>query len=393
MSYTQILHERVVDAPGMARPILDRLSLLRKSADVPAIAERVPPRPLRTRPRFTVVIPCYNYGRFLPGAVESVTSQAAVEVDIVVVDDASTDDTAAVAARLGAADSRVRVVTNPRNLGHVRTFNAGLEIATGEYLVRLDADDLLTPGSLERAAALLEAFPDIGLVYGHPRHFSTPSPPRPRVGRASWTVWSGPDWVAERCRRGVNCITTPEAVIRRSVVDRIGGLDTRLRFAQDMEMWLRVAAVSDVGRVNGIDQALHRDHPASMSVTDGAGHLTDLVERRTVFEVLLEGSPGRIEAPDLLLLTARRALAGEALSAAVRLYDRGKYAEGEVSALVDFATSSYAGCAALPEWRRLSARRRLGPARARRSPAGTSRLVMNRLDGELSYLAWTRTGL
>lgn len=285
----------------------------------------------------TVVIPCYNYGRFLRDAVESATSQEGVDVQVIIVNDASPDDTATIADELAAADHRVEVIHNEANLGHVRTFNRGLELAKGEFLVRLDADDLLTPGCLSRAVALFDAEPSLGLVYGHPRHFTTDEPPAPRTRAVTWTVWDGRDWLRERCRRGVNCITTPEAMLRMSVVDRLGPLDTRLRFAQDMEMWCRVATVADVGRVNGVDQALHRDHLASMSATDGEPILVDLIERRTVFEAVFTGTGAALSDAPALHRLARSALSREALWRAWRVLRAGGEPErvAELTAFVD----------------------------------------------------------
>jgi glycosyltransferase involved in cell wall biosynthesis len=217
--------------------------------------------------------------------VGSALAQDEVDPQVIIVDDASTDDSAEVAARFARSDQRVSVVRHLANTGHVQAFNDGLEVATGEFIVRLDADDLLTPGSLARAVALFDAFPKVGLVYGHPVHFTDAVPPGARSTVRRWRVWRGEDWVAYRCARGVNCITTPEAMIRASVVYSIGGLNTALHFAQDMEMWLRAASVSDVGWIDGADQALHRDHPGSMSATNGSGQLLDLQERAKVFDV------------------------------------------------------------------------------------------------------------
>ena len=84
-----------------------------------------------------------------------------------------------------------------------------------------------------------------------------------------------------------------------SVVNRVGPLDTRLRFAQDMEMWCRVAAVSDVGRVNGADQALHREHSQSMSATAGSAPLTSLEERRQVFASVFGSTGSKLPAAPL----------------------------------------------------------------------------------------------
>lgn len=355
------------------------------------VAELAPER----RPLVSVIIPCYNYARFLPESVGSVLSQAGVEVEVIVVDDASKDDSAAVAAAFAARDPRVRLVRHATNTGHVVAFNDGYAHATGEFIVRLDADDLLTPGSLARAVALFDAFPSVGLVYGHPHHFETETPPAPQTAVRSWTVWSGADWIAERCRKGFNCITTPEAIIRADVMRSIGGLDTRLRFAQDMEMWLRTAAVSDVGHVDGPDQALHRDHPTSMSVTDGAGELTDMRERRKVFEVLFEGPGGALPGAEIMRETARRRLATEALTRACHAYDRGRAVEQreDIEVFVAFALDTYPGAAELPAWRALQRRRRVGARLAPLTPPFVASIVLRRLRRDADYRRWMRAGV
>jgi hypothetical protein len=345
------------------------------------------------RPKVSVIVPCYNYGHFLPASVGSALSQQDVSPEVVIVDDASTDDSAAVAAAMARDDERVTVIRHQRNTGHVVAFNDGFAAATGDFIVRLDADDLLTLGSLARAVALFDAFPGVGLVYGHPRHFSSEEPPEGRVGVRGWTVWSGPDWVAERCRKGVNCITTPEAMIRANVMRSVGGLNTSLRFAQDMEMWLRTAAVSDVGRVDGPDQALHRDHASSMSATTGSGHLLDLAERRAVFEVLFAGPGGRLPQAAELHQAARRALAAEALSGACHAYDRGHTDTEDVAGYIEFALATLPEADQLPQWRALRRRRRVGPRIARVPPVFTATVILRRLRWEYTYRRWQRTGL
>jgi Glycosyl transferase family 2 len=372
----------------MSEPI--RTGRLRRKAYV---AAPVPGVAAGRAARVSVIIPCYNYGRFLPDSVPSALSQESVEVEVVIVNDASTDDSAAVAAGYAAADPRVQVINHAANTGHVVAFNDGLAAATGEFIVRLDADDLLTPGSLARAVALFDRYPQVGLIYGHPNHFHGPVP-EPRLAPApTWTVWSGGDWVAERCRTGVNCITTPEAIIRGSVFREIGGLSTRLKFAQDMEVWLRAAAVSDVGRINGPDQALHREHPTSMSVTVGSGPLLDLMERRTVFEVLFAGPGGRLPDAALMLRTARRTLAAEALSFACRIYDRRRADVRDVDGYVEFALETFDGARELPQWRALALRRRLGARWSPVMPAFLPGGVVRKLRWRSQYRRWVRTGV
>ncbi|MEV6343179.1 glycosyltransferase family 2 protein [Actinoplanes sp. NPDC051851] len=341
----------------------------------------------------SVIIPCYNYGHFLPDSVPSVLSQHGVEVEVVIVDDRSTDDSAEVAQRYADADPRVRLVRHEVNQGHVAAFNSGLAVATGEFIVRLDADDLLTPGSLVRAVALFDAHPSVGLVYGHPHHFTTDRPPAAQTEMRGWTVWSGRDWIAERCRRGINCITTPEAIVRGSVVERIGPLSPRLEFAQDMEYWLRVAAVSDVGRIDGADQALHRDHAASMSVTTGSGLMLDLRERRTVFDVLFDGPGGDLPDAAELHDLSRRTLAAEALQDASHAYDRGHTGEVDVDAFVDFALETFPQARTLPQWRALQRRRMVGARVAPLMPTFAASVVWRRAQREVRERRWVRAGI
>jgi cellulose synthase/poly-beta-1,6-N-acetylglucosamine synthase-like glycosyltransferase len=396
----QRLHEGI-DEAGWERPGLDRLASALLGGPRPQAARVRPIASTRTRTALvSVIIPCYNYGRFLPGAVDSALSQEGVEVEVIVVDDASTDASAAVAERLAAGDSRVTAVRNPTNLGHVRTFNRGYERAGGEFIVRLDADDLLTPGCLARAVALFDAYPGVGLVYGHPRHFTSELPPLARTGTVSWTVWDGDAWVRERCLQGVNCITTPEAVIRAEVMASVGALNTRLRFAQDMEMWLRVAAASDVGRVNAADQALHRDHATSMSVTDGAGLLVDLEERRTVFSEVIRTMGDRLPDAAELDRTWRESLAREALAQTEYHWVRGRHDKDQAAAVRDLTLSVLAetpgtrdGVPALAaRWERFD--QRVADHRPTWSAtAPVARVVWGRLRDEALYLRWSRTGV
>jgi glycosyltransferase involved in cell wall biosynthesis len=96
--------------------------------------------------RVDVAIPCYNYGKYLEYCVGTILSQRDVDVRVLIIDDCSPDDTARVAERLVASDSRVSYTKNERNLGLVGTANRGvIEWATAPYTLLLSADDALTP--------------------------------------------------------------------------------------------------------------------------------------------------------------------------------------------------------------------------------------------------------
>jgi hypothetical protein len=347
------------------------------------------------RPLVSVIIPMYNYGGFLPEAVGSALTQEHVEVEVIIVDDASTDDSAAVARRLAAADQRVTFAGLPVNSGPARAFNHGYERASGEFIVRLDADDLLTPGSLARASALFDAFPDVGLVYGHPWHFDGQAPPpasaRTRV--ASWSIWSGQDWIAERCRRGVNCITTPEAIVRDSVMRSVGALSTEIRVATDIHMWLRVAAEADVGRVDGVDQAFHREHAGSITGQADYTDMVDLLERKAVFDDFFSGPGKELPGAAELQRTANASLADEALQQACRAYDRGRTGSVDVTSYTDFASLTFPRTRQLPHWGPLRRRQLLGPRLSAAPPVFAGALAARRVRSRLRYRHWVRTGV
>jgi len=337
----------------------------------------------------SVVIPCYNYGRYLPAAVDSALRQSGVDVEVLIVDDRSTDDSRDVAARLVAAHPEVQLIANEENCGHVRSFNAGFERSRGEFVVKLDADDLLAPGALERAAALFDARPSVGLVYGHPHHFAGDVPPPARLARVRWSIWSGRDWLAERCRLGVSAITNPEMVLRSRLLRQYGPMDPSVPFAPDMELSLRLAAVSDVGRVDGADQALHREHAASMSETDGSGVLVDLEARSQAFTRAFVNAAARSREDADLQRRARRALAQDAVRLASATADRGG-ASPRARELLDFAQRTD------PSARTRRAARRVQSA-GRRSAFGRvarlARRLARRVRSERYYARWLARGI
>jgi glycosyltransferase involved in cell wall biosynthesis len=309
-----------------------------------------------------VTIPCYNYGRFLAEAVSSVLDdQEGVDVRVLIIDDASTDDSADIAKEIAARRPQVELVVHPVNRGHLATYNEGvLDWADGDYAVVLSADDRLTPGSLRRAAELLDARPQVGFAYGHPLHYRQDSPmPVARTTVRGWSVWSGRQWLERRFRDSNSCITSPEVVVRTSLQKRVGGYDLRLPHTADMEMWLRLAAYGDVGYVRGADQAFYRVHGDSM--TTSRTPLIDLHQRRLAHEVTLERCADVLPDADRLSAIVRRKIAWQALWFAARAYDRRRTEETPVDELVEFAIDCWPEATRLPVYRTLQLRRRIGP--------------------------------
>jgi len=178
-------------------------------------------------PRVSVVIPCYNLGEYLDEAVDSVLAQTFQDLEIVVVNDGSTDP--ATTARLaGYRRPRTRVIT-AEHRGVAAARNRGIREARGDYLCGLDADDKLAPRYLEKAMAILDADPGVAFVSSWLEAF----------GDESW-VWRQeacdlPTVLAEDTVHGA-------ALVRRSVLLEVGGYDESLagESYEDWDLWLRV---------------------------------------------------------------------------------------------------------------------------------------------------------
>src|SRR5262249_17205417 len=160
--------------------------------------------------RVDVIIPCYKYGHFLRGCVQSVLSQEGVDVRVLIIDDASPDNTGEVGRQLAEEDVRVTYWKHVNNRGHIATYNAGLSWATGDYTLVLSADDLLTPGSLLRSVRLMDAHPEVGFTHG--RAIKTSDPERDRAappGEYAWEITPGHEFFRATCASSENVVETP----------------------------------------------------------------------------------------------------------------------------------------------------------------------------------------
>ncbi len=377
---------------------------------------RVQPIAPTRRPTVSVIIPCFNYGRWLAECVHSALGQEGVQVDVTIIDDASQDDSVAVAqALVREHGDRVQLVRNIANRGHIPSVNAGLQLARGEYLVKLDADDLLAPGSLARSAALLDAHPSVGFVYGRPLHFGlevdstmtrlhkvlsgssylkTDQPAQRMADHKlrGWTVWSGEAWIARICDRAANCISQPEVMMRTSTVLQAGLYDGALPHTSDLAMWLQLASISDVGHIDGPIQGFYRVHAKSMQRTVNSGKLRDLEGRLSAFEAVLGQHDDAQGNRRRMLARARNRLAGEALEEVTRAFDRGRTLCVPAEHYVEFAQRASTEATSLPQWRSLQWRRRLG---ARWSPIFPPFLVeaaLRPVRDELRAAKWWRDG-
>ena len=187
-----------------------------------------------TAPILSVVIPTWNRARLVGEAIESALIQRDGAVEVIVVDDASTDDTAdALAGRFG---SRIRLLRMPERRGPGAARNAGVRVATGELLAFLDSDDLWLPGKLDAELRMFERFPDAEAVVTDSLGFIEAVPEaRTRFGRNGLMEAAGGEvrrltdcrWPWTDSRNGV---ATCSITVRRAVMPRLG----ETLFAEDL---------------------------------------------------------------------------------------------------------------------------------------------------------------
>jgi len=343
----------------------------------------------------SVVVPCYNYGRFLPDCVRSITSQDGVRARVLIIDDCSTDDTAEVGRRLAEQFEDVEFRRHEVNKGHIATYNEGLlEWADGEYVTLLSADDELTPGSLARSGALMESTPSVGMVYGGIEEFGEgiESKITSRGPRGS-IVSDRREWLRKRCLEAVNVVPTPGTILRTLIQLEAGGYDPILTHAGDFEMWLRVAALADIGYVRGEPQGRYRLHDASMSYGIYQDRSADVLQRKLVFDQFFERYPSAVADAGISTDRVYAKMASQSLWWACRLYEKSSHPDpGEAERFLTLAEEVYPAYRGLPAFRALRRRQRVGAPVAHRTQLFAGTAVVRKLQNMLWWSRWRRSG-
>jgi hypothetical protein len=213
------------------------------------------------RPIVTAVVAAHQAARHLGAALGSLAGQTLRELEVVVVDDGSTDGTAAVAEEFARADRRFHLVRLDRNRGQAAALNAGMERARGRYLAILDADDASVPERLAWQVAALERDPDLVLVGGSVATFCDRHATEGRV----WRYATDDASIRARSLFKSEVISSAITFDRERLASHRVRFDERLRLGVDWE--LSVAAMR-LGRVENLAQVVmhYRIHPRQMTV-------------------------------------------------------------------------------------------------------------------------------
>lgn len=269
------------------------------------VALPLPPTDVSS-PRVTIWIPSYNYGRYLPAAVDSVLAQDFGDFELLIFDDGSTDGSLDIAEAYRSRDPRVHVLTHPdrRNRGVSPTMIAAFEASKGELVGVLSADDMLFADSLSRRVALLDADRRLSFVYGLIEMVEEDGT---RTGEIVGTppevlrlIDATDDMFAAMLLH--NYIPGHAVLTRREAFERAGGLDARLLYS-DWELSIKLLAQGRAGFVAYPPLAGHRSHGESMSLA--APRENDLARKLDVFRTIdekMQTIGGRLAEPRMQAL-------------------------------------------------------------------------------------------
>jgi glycosyltransferase involved in cell wall biosynthesis len=233
-------------------------------------------------PAVSVLMPVYNAQRYLTAAVGSVLGQTFADFELIVVDDGSTDRSAAILARYAKDDPRVRIISRP-NAGLVASLNEALAIARGPLVARMDADDICLPERFDRQVRYLGEHPECVLVgsavvtmdqHGH------------LIGRMADIAFGHDNIDHALLHRGWPMVH-PSAMIRTDALRKVGAYRSETWPFEDHDLFLRLA---EQGRVENLPEVLlhYRKHAASISAQSGnadhiiTGVIVDACRRRGV---------------------------------------------------------------------------------------------------------------
>jgi glycosyltransferase involved in cell wall biosynthesis len=199
-------------------------------------------RGLDRAPKVSVLMPSFNYARYLQAAIESVLSQSYTDLELIITDDCSTDGSREILEHWRRLDDRVAPVFHDINLGLARARNSGLAVSRGEFVALCDADDVWLPNKLETQIRCFQAQPELGVVHSDSaiidgsgnltgQRFSS-------LYHRKGQITSG-NLFEVLC--GQNFLCVPTVILRRKAIEYAGGFEENLRSLEDWVCWIKVS--------------------------------------------------------------------------------------------------------------------------------------------------------
>ncbi len=208
-------------------------------------------------PKVSVIMPAYNAEKYIKEAIDSILNQTFKDFEFIIIDDGSTDGTKEIISSY--QESRIKLLENDKNLGLVGSLNKGLQIARGEYIARMDADDIALPERLEKQVDFLDKNQDIVLVGSWIDSFDEESKDHFIVEFASDPI------IIKWLMVTKNQLAHASVVFRKEIIEREGGYSNKYEHAEDYELWSRLLKNYKIANIPEV-LLKHRIHGESVSV-------------------------------------------------------------------------------------------------------------------------------
>lgn len=195
------------------------------------------------KPRVSVIMGVYNTKKYVSQAIDSILKQTYVDFEFIIIDDKSNDGVSDILRKYAKKDKRIRLYHNKQNLGLTKNLNVGLKKARGEYIARMDADDVALPKRFAEEVRFLDAHPEIALV-------GTWADVINKDNKVIGEIKYAPDH--KTIRRNMterSQIIHPSVMFRKSIIRKVGVYDPNLRTAQDYEYFARIMSQFQVANI------------------------------------------------------------------------------------------------------------------------------------------------
>lgn len=251
-------------------------------------------------PRISVVMPAYNSEKYIGEAIESILNQTFTDFEFIIINDGSMDDTAKIVLQYANKDKRIKFINNKDNRGIVSVLNQGLDLAKGEYIARMDSDDISLPTRFERQIQYMESHPECGVLGTWFKCF----------GKSDKIIRN------HECVKICNIVKVqhvghPTVMLKRAVVDKYKfHYDEKYKYAEDFELWSRMVFVTEIHnlpeillkyRWHGTNVSIehaHRQQELTRQVQQNV--LNKLTDDKAVQQMLLHQQGGGIFLPKWL---------------------------------------------------------------------------------------------
>lgn len=194
-------------------------------------------------PKVSVVMAVKNGKPFIEEAIESILNQTFRDFEFIIIDDYSTDGTLEYLESIH--DTRIKILTNKENIGLTRSLNKSIRLANGEYIARLDADDLAYPERLKKQIEYLEKHPDVGLLASYCNVINESGDILNNGGH----LCTSPEKISAMFLVD-NYLASCSVMFRKKIFDTVGGYPEKYRYAQDYALWTQFALYSKVAKLN-----------------------------------------------------------------------------------------------------------------------------------------------